>query len=109
MALCFGGVAKLQFMVGFLYRYTEVTCKYKAIEAKEYKMKANTVGFSTGVEAKFLPKKLLSPVVSFRYSFSALDNFETTYGGSKVSGSGDYAVYDNAFTVDLGLSINFGE
>lgn len=105
-ALCFGAVAKLQFMLGFLYRYTEVTCKHKAVGAQEYKMKSNTVGFSTGLEAKFLPKKLLSPVVGFRYSFSTLDSFETTYDGHKVSDSGDYKVFDNAFTVDLGLSIN---
>lgn len=98
-------VAKLQFMGGFTFRYL----KYQNETSNgnnpstETSKSFTTIGFSTGVDAKFLPTKPVSPIIGFRYSLTGAAQDSTS------SVLYDENFWLDSFIVNFGVSFNFGK
>lgn len=109
VGFCLGDVVDLRVMLGFQYRFTQFAFTMDFDDAKEDKLNINSLGVATGIQAKFLPHKKVSPLVGFRYGYTAFTEFDEYYDDEETNTSGDYAIEAHTFTVDLGVSFNFGK
>lgn len=70
-----------------------------------------SVGFALDIQAKFVPESVVSPVLGFRYAYTHASSFDTqtTRAGHDTDSTVDESCSENAVSLYLGLSINWGK
>lgn len=122
VAFSFGDAAKLQIMGAFAFRYMEAKYerpytvyddagRYVASVTQGEKFSGLSLGVAAGVQVKFLPRKAFSPLVGFRYEYTAWDGFTNELSQDSVTLEEDIedALSHHVFTGTLGFAINFGK